>query len=71
MLETPTVKPGGEEFYHTSLIGYGLYPLSSLMNHSCDPNTFSVNHKDSIVCYVTQPIKQGEQVSTYESLKFD
>ncbi|KAK7588103.1 hypothetical protein V9T40_005348 [Parthenolecanium corni] len=65
MVEKPKAKAEDEEYYHLSQIGYALYPVHSLMNHSCDPNTFSVNHKDSIVCYAIQPIKKGDQIFTF------
>lgn len=43
----------------------GLYPLSSLMNHSCVPNTRNVFRKDySMAVYASKNIEIGEEIFT-------
>lgn len=51
------------------VIGTGLYQLSSLLNHSCSPNTSPKYYNGNLVLYATQPIKQGESISI--SYKYD
>lgn len=42
----------------------GIYPLSSLFNHSCAPNTATIASGTNMVTYVTRPIKSKEEVTT-------
>lgn len=42
----------------------GIYPLSSLFNHSCAPNTATIASGTKLVTYVTRPIKSKEEVTT-------
>lgn len=43
----------------------GLYPVSSLMNHSCVPNTRNVFRKDySMAVYASKSIEIGEEIFT-------
>lgn len=41
---------------------YGIYPFSSLMNHSCAPNTVHIKHGLDNVIIVIKPVKAGEQL---------
>lgn len=43
-------------------LGGGLYPIFSLLNHSCDPNIFRYNVGDECVVRTTKVIRKGEQV---------
>lgn len=46
-----------------NIIGTGMYPLSSLINHSCSPNACPKYYNSNLVLYTTQPIRQGESIS--------
>lgn len=41
--------------------GWGAYPFTSLMTHSCAPNLFVVYDKMSLLLITIRPIKKGEQ----------
>lgn len=43
-------------------IGAALYPLLSLINHSCDPNVVRHSYHGSVVLRAIQPIPKDEQV---------
>lgn len=43
-------------------IGSGIFPFTSLFNHSCYPNCFFVPVDNKMVLVVTRPIKAGEQI---------
>lgn len=45
------------------IIGTGMYQLSSLINHSCNPNACPKYYNSSLVLYTTQAVKQGESIS--------
>jgi hypothetical protein len=44
-------------------LGQGVYLAFSLMNHSCDPNTYQVPYGTSIVIRAKRPILKGEQIT--------
>lgn len=46
-----------------NIIGTGMYPLSSLINHSCSPNACPKYYDSNLILYTTQPIKRGESIS--------
>jgi hypothetical protein len=45
------------------LVGFGLFLAFSLMNHSCDANSFHVFYGTSIVIRARRPIKKGEEIT--------
>lgn len=45
------------------IIGTGMYQLSSLINHSCNPNACPKYYNNNLILYTTQPIKRGESIS--------
>jgi len=42
---------------------FGLYPLSSLLNHSCDPNSFFMPEGEMLVVRAVRRIECGEEVT--------
>lgn len=48
---------------HSNIIGTGVYPVSSLINHSCSPNTCPKYYNTKLHLYTMQPIKKGESIS--------
>lgn len=53
----------------SSEVGSAVYPLLSLINHSCDPNVVRHSHSGSIVVLTAiQVIKKGEQVSEVHTI---
>ena len=42
---------------------FALYPLASMLNHSCDPNAFLFPEAESVVVRASRPILPGEEVS--------
>jgi SET domain len=45
------------------LLGKGLFLASSLMNNSCNANTYQVSYGNSIVFRAARPIAKGEEVT--------
>lgn len=43
----------------------GIYPFSSLMNHSCAPNTAPIKYRSKNVIIVMKPIEKGQQLFTH------
>jgi SET domain-containing protein len=44
-------------------MGQGVYLTFSLINHSCDANTYQVVYGTSLVIRARRPIKKGEQIT--------
>ncbi|VVC39982.1 Tetratricopeptide repeat,Zinc finger, MYND-type,Tetratricopeptide-like helical domain,SET domain [Cinara cedri] len=44
-------------------IGTAIFPTSSLLNHSCNPNIFSSNVLNYVVIKATRIIKEGEEIT--------
>ncbi|XP_037041238.1 SET and MYND domain-containing protein 4-like [Bradysia coprophila] len=42
--------------------GIGLYPIGSLLNHSCVPNVYCYSVDNRLICKVIRPIKSGDQL---------
>lgn len=54
---------GGCTTFDECEIGFGIFPLISYFNHSCDANAMTYDVKDKVVVYATHQIMPGEQVS--------
>jgi hypothetical protein len=50
------------DFNSMNVFARGIYPFSSLFNHSCAPNTSTISVGTKIVTYVTRPIKSNSEV---------
>lgn len=48
--------------YITRTVGSGIFPFTSLINHSCYPNVKHITVDNKFVICVTRPIKAGEQL---------
>jgi SET and MYND domain-containing protein 4 len=50
--------------YHQvpQMIGIGVYPFISLVNHSCAPNVSRIYVEDKMILMVERPISKGEQL---------
>lgn len=44
------------------LVGYGIYPVSSLFNHQCHFNADRISIDNKLVIFVRFPIREGQQV---------
>lgn len=42
--------------------GIGVYPIGSILNHSCVPNVYCYSVDDRLICKIIRPIKNGEQL---------
>lgn len=42
--------------------GMGLYPVGSILNHSCVPNVYCYSVDNRLICKVIRPIRNGEQL---------
>lgn len=51
------------EFKTSDIFSRGMYPLSSLFNHSCAPNVATITVGTKIVTYVTRVINKNAEVS--------
>jgi SET domain len=49
--------------WQTLALGFGLFLASSLVNHSCDPNTYQAYYGTSTIFRAKRPISKGEQVT--------
>lgn len=45
-----------------TIYSQGIYPLTSLLKHSCAPNISTVSNGAKIITYVTRVIKKGSQL---------
>lgn len=61
-VERPENLQKGAYFFDVFQTGLAIYPISSLLNHSCNSNSLTVSFKTSCACYATQPILKGQQV---------
>jgi len=52
------------------LYAFGLYPMCSLYNHSCMPNTFRVNYGKILQFKALEDISEGEEV-THSYMQFE
>lgn len=52
----------GIRFVNDACIGSGLYPFSSLLNHSCDANIKRVGVDNKMVLYASKPVAAGNQL---------
>lgn len=59
---TRELLPYGIKFINDALIGTGLFPFASLLNHSCDANIKRVAMDNKIVLYATKPVAAGNQL---------
>lgn len=50
-------------FREDTIIGTGIYPLSSFINHSCIPNACPKYYNNNLILYTTQPIRKGDSIS--------
>lgn len=48
---------------HDQVLGLGVYPAPSLVNHSCDPNCVVLFRGKQLLLRSVLPINPGEQVS--------
>lgn len=53
------------EFKEIDIFARGVYPFSSLFNHSCAPNVSTIAFGTKIVTYVTRVIKKNDEVNGY------
>ncbi|KAK7584217.1 hypothetical protein V9T40_005180 [Parthenolecanium corni] len=61
-VERPENLQKGAYFFDVFQTGLAIYPISSLLNHSCNSNSLTVSFKTSCACYATQPILKGQQI---------
>ena len=48
--------------YESEIVGSGVFPFMSLLNHSCYPNVDTTGVDNKFVLTVSRPIKAGEQI---------
>ena len=44
-------------------VGFGLFPLCSILNHSCYPNCLYTSHGQQLVMRVIRPVRAGEELT--------
>lgn len=69
MSQPPKDKIEQEGDYSSEKFGAGLFPIISLLNHSCAPNVSRIYINDTIAITVTRNIRSGEQL--FDSYGFD
>jgi hypothetical protein len=42
----------------------GVWPRTSILNHSCSPNTISYSHQGQLITVTTRPISKGAELTT-------
>lgn len=56
------IKPDTVSIITNQLIGNGLFPFSSLFNHSCEANVKRITVDNKFAIVVVRPVKAGEQL---------
>ena len=54
-----------DKYEFGEIIGSGMFPFLSLLNHSCCPNVKNITVDNKFVLVVSRPIKAGEQIFVY------
>lgn len=53
---------GTSEAEEKEYFGFGVFPLASFFNHSCDPNVKKTRNGNSLLFHIKRPVSQGEEL---------
>lgn len=60
-----------ENMLETNKIASGIFLVSSLVNHNCDPNVFRINYCNTLVHRAARYIEKGTQIMISYGVQFD